>query len=204
MIRKALALLILSAFALALQACGTPIAPEEACNFVQNGQQQRVSWGAQLPVVVYIDSSVPPEFFEAIRDAAMEWNRSIGRDVLKIGGWTQAGERPAQDGANIIHFLNSWEPNRSNEQARTTVYWAGDRIFEADIRINNFNFDFFGGAVPIAGRVDMQSLMVHEFGHVLGLAHTDSPVSVMARSLPSATLRRDVTNLDLNSVRCEY
>ncbi len=202
--RNILAILTLMAAGLMLQACGAAPSPEQSCNFVQNGQAQRVSWGSQVPVVLYIDSSVSGEFFDAIKDAATEWNRAIGREVLKIGGWTNGQSRPSQDGANIIYHLDAWEDERANEQARTTVYWAGDRIYEADIRINGKNFEFFAGAVPVPGHVDMQSLMVHEFGHVLGLSHTDTPVSVMARSLPSATFRRGITTVDLKSVRCEY
>jgi hypothetical protein len=201
---RLLLVLIAGAIGLGLQACAQKPSPEESCNFVQNGDQQRVSWGADTPVVLYIDSSVPEEFFEPIRHAADTWNRTVGREVLKVGGWTQSNGVPGQDGANIIYFLHTWEADRPNEQARTTVYWANDRIYEADIRINAHNFDFFTSEDPVVGRVDVESLVLHELGHVLGLAHNVSTASVMAKSLANATLRRKIGDIDTNSIKCEY
>lgn len=203
MIRKMLALSVLIATAVALQACGAKKSPEESCNFVQNGEQQRVSWGAQVPVVLYVDRSVPSVYYDPIVNAVTEWNRRVGREVMKIGGWAVTAGQPVQDGQNVIYMLSDWEIEKANEQARTTVYWAGDRIYEADIRINDRNFDFSWGE-PQVEKVDMESLILHELGHVMGLAHSATPQSVMARSLPNATKRRELSAADQNSIRCEY
>lgn len=202
-LRFAIATALLGSF-LALQACGKKVNPEESCNFVQNSELQRVSWGANTPVLIYVDSSVPGIYFGAIRAAVEEWNNSIGREVLRIGGWTNKGGAPANDGANIIYWLTTWEAARPNEQARTTVHWAGDRIYEADIRINAKDFDYFWGEQPMSGRVDIQSLVLHELGHVLGLAHTEGVPSVMAKTLPNGTVRRETGKMDRDSLRCEY
>ena len=200
-----LALISLIAATVALQACGAKKSPEESCNFVQNGEQQRVSWGAQVPVILYVDRSVPSVFYDSISRAVTEWNHRVGREVMKIGGWAvNTTGVPAQDGQNVIYMMSEWEADKSNEQARTTVYWAGDRIYEADIRIDDRNFDFSWGVDPEIDKVDMQSLMLHEFGHVMGLSHATTPQSVMARSLPNATKRRELSVADQNSIRCEY
>lgn len=205
MVRKLVALASLIAVTFALQACGTKKAPEDSCNFVMNSEQQRVSWGAQVPVVMYVDHSVPSVYYDAITAAVAEWNKRIGREVLKIGGWAvNTNGQPTQDGQNVIYMMSDWEPDKSNEQARTTVYWAGDRIYEADIRINNKNFNFSWGDNLTTDTVDMQSLVLHEFGHVMGLAHSVAPQSVMARSLPNDTKRRELTANDQQSIRCEY
>lgn len=204
MTRKLLSFILLGILAVGLQACSQKPEPERACNFVQNSEQQRVSWGASTPVVLYIDSSVPSAFYDAIGAAIHDWNTAVGRVVLKLGGRIETNGQPSQDGANVIYYLKTWESERANEQARTTVYWAGDRIYEADIRINSLNHDFFWGSEPVSGKVDMQSLMLHEYGHVLGLGHTAEPESVMVKSLASATLRRQLSQMDLGSIRCEY
>lgn len=201
--RKLLSTLLLIGLGLSLQACGVKPAPEESCNFVQNADLQRVSWSSGVPVVMYIDESVPAVYRDAVKRAAATWNNDIGHEVIKIGGVTKMNG-PAQDGANVIYFLDAWEEDRTNEQARTTVYWAGTRIYEADIRVNNRDFNYFWGDSPMPGRVDIESLILHEMGHVLGLGHSTTAKSVMAKSLPSATLRRDLTQDDLSSIRCEY
>ncbi len=203
MIRRIVFLLGMASVALALQACAQKLNPEESCNFVQNGDQQRVSWGGNLPVRIYIDDSVEAQFYTDIMSAAQQWNDKIGREVLKVTLAKSSG-RPSQDGANIIYQLSTWEESRTYEQARTTVYWSGDRIHEADIRINDFNFNFATSDELISNRVDIQSLLVHEFGHVLGLAHIDQAGSVMAKTLASATPRRVPSKSDVNSITCEY
>lgn len=189
---------------LALQACSVKPAPESSCNFVQNSELQRVSWGSQVPVVMFIDSSVPNEYFDDIKSAVQIWNQKVGREVLKIGGYVDTKADPSQDGSNVIYYRQTWEPDRQFEQARTTVYWAGDRIYEADVRLNSKDFRFSSGANTQSGYVDMESLLVHEFGHVLGLAHSSAAQSVMARTLPDATLRRSLSTSDEESIRCEY
>lgn len=204
MLRKLIGVLIAVAIIIALQACAQKPAPEDGCNFVQNAEQQRVSWGSQVPVVLYVDSSVPSAYYDAIHSAASTWNIAIGREVIRIGGWTNSNGTPAADGANIIYFFKTWEDDRANEQARTTVYWSGDRVYEADVRLNGKDFDFFWGEEVVDGRVDIESLILHEFGHVLGLSHTETPQSVMVRSLPSAKKRRYLASDDMKSIRCEY
>jgi hypothetical protein len=190
--------------ALVLNACAAKPTPEKSCNFVQNSDQQRVSWGSQVPVILYIDSSVPNEYFDDIKSAAATWNANIGREAIKIGGYVDTKSDPAQDGHNIIYFMHTWEADKSNEQARTTVYWAGDRIYEADVRINAKDFTFSSGDTLETTRVDMQSLVLHEFGHVLGLAHSVASQSVMAKSLPNDIMRRSLALSDEDSIRCEY
>ena len=200
--RKLLGAAIMISLGLSLQGCGTKPSPEESCNFVQNADQQRVSWQSQTAVML-IDQSVPSVYRPAIERAAKTWNDKVGHEVIKIAGVTTS-TGPAQDGANVIYFLNTWEADRKNEQARTTVYWTGTKIYEADIRVNDKNFDFFWGDDTVPGKVDIESLVLHEMGHVLGLAHISEAKSVMAVSLPYAYLRRDLSQSDLSSIRCEY
>lgn len=204
MLRTIATLSLLMISGLVLQACAGRPSPETSCNFVQNSELQRVSWGSQVPVVLYIDSSVPNEHFEDIKNAADVWNKQVGREVLKIGGYVETDGKPAQDGHNVIYYMNSWEEDKGNEQARTTVYWAGDRIYEADVRLNAKDFTFSYGQNLVRTDVDMESLVLHEFGHVLGLAHSTVASSVMARSLPNATARRTLSENDQSSIKCEY
>jgi hypothetical protein len=184
--------------------------PEASCNFVQNGDQQRVSWGAQTPVIILVDSSVPSAYFDSIQRAVAVWNDATGREIIKIGGWTNVGPSAAPDGTNLLHFQKKWD-GPSNEQARTTIYWSGDRIYEADVKINERDFGFSGSSTGEAGKLDMESLMIHEFGHVLGLKHMTSSGSVMQPTLSGATatnlsagLRRLLTEEDKKSITCEY
>ena len=201
MLRYVLVSFLLVASLVTLQACGRNSRPEEACNFVQNSEAHRVSWENNTPAQLWIDYSVPSQFVPIIEAAVDQWNQSHGRELLRIAGRREVGEA-AQDGESAIYWMSSWEANRRYEQARTTVYWSGDRIYEADIRINARDFTYSNGGY--AGTIDFESLLVHELGHVLGLAHNEDYGSVMAKALASDTERREPGTVDVRSLQCEY
>jgi predicted Zn-dependent protease len=201
--KRFLLVAILAANAVWIQACGKQDLSQPSCNFVQNSEGQRVSWGGESTAKFYVDKSVPNEYYASIQAAADSWNQKIGHQQIVISGWTDKSGSPSQDGMNVIYFMNTWDANLVNEQARTTIYWSANRITEADILIDAKNFTFSStGAMP--GQVDMQSLVLHEFGHALGLKHVTSVTSVMVPTLAYDYLRRAPQDFDLTSLKCEY
>ncbi len=198
-----------------IQACGQIFQPENSCNFVQNSKLQRVSWKDQTPITIFIDESVPEDYYDAILSAIERWERARGRQLFKYGGVVSGGDSPAKDQQSIIYWSDSWgdgtrcssRPSSPGacEQARTTVYWMGNQINEADMIINDYGFDFSTSEEGESGMVDFESLVVHELGHVLGLSHNEEDAgSVMAKTLANARIRRDPTKEDLDSLSCEY
>jgi len=59
------------------------------------------------------------------------------------------------------------------EQARTTIYWKGSSIDEADVRVNAHDFHYSIDDITPQDKVDFESLIIHEMGHVLGLQHIE-------------------------------
>ena len=178
---------------------------QDDCGFVQNVYGERISWKGKTPVRLYIHQSFPPEFLGSLQSAIQKWEQSAGKPLFQIVATNVAGPlNPRQDGTNMIYYMNTWEPDRKNEQARTSVYWVGDEIREADIRINAYNFTFFSTTPNAASDVHIESLLIHELGHVLGLKHKDGAGSVMATYLASATFRNLVPTSDIQDLRCEY
>ena len=193
--------------ALGMQACSRKLTPEESCNFVQNPEQQRVSWNSRLPVKLFVHSSVPVEAYGAIDRAVAEFNTTLGggREIFHIVAKGADGDmNPKKEGTSMIYWFNTWDASRPTEQARTTIYWSGVQIFEADIRINALNFDFNLTENGTFSRLDLQSLLVHELGHGLGLAHNGTNGSVMNFSLNEGQDRRKIGAVDLSSLKCEY
>jgi hypothetical protein len=177
---------------------------QNACNFVQNVDQQRVSWKGNLPIHFRVHRSVPPEARPAIQRAINMYREVLGREIFVIDNWEADGpDIPQKDGLSTIYWMHTWEADRAKEQARTTLYWNGDQIYEADIRVNaaNFRFDFMPGTL---GQIDLESLLIHEFGHVLGLTHDPTIGSVMNFSLNEGQIRRHLGIVDLASLHCEY
>ncbi len=188
-----------------MAACNLKITPESTCNFVMNSMQQRVSWNNNLPINIYVHDSVPSEFVPAITSAMKAWENALGgRKLFEIVGVISGPATPQKDGVSVIYYLNTWEASKTSEQARTTIYWQGEQIVEGDIRLNAKNFTFFTGSTLVATAVDFESLLIHELGHLLGLAHDNQTGSVMNERLASGVLRRDINEADLASVKCEY
>lgn len=185
---------------------------QDSCGFVQNVYGERISWKGQLPVRMHVHSSVPKDMIPGIYAAAKTWEKNAGRKIFEIldeeslsaQGVSLSAAGVKKDGINVITFENDWDSAKQSEQARTSLYWKGDQIQEADIKVNAKMFSFYI-TTPSAGyQVNFEALMLHELGHVLGLKHNDSGNSAMATYLPSNTDRTQLGTGDKVDLKCEY
>ena len=214
LIKRLVLLVVVGTF---IQGCGK-VTPETPCNFVQNSEKQRVSWAsANLPVKIYVHDSVPEQYHADIELAAKHWNDKSSVPLLQIVSFNAGGSAvPKRDGFNVVTWLDTWDSDRSSEQARTTINWSKSKIYEADIKVNNQDFNYATQDEELEGAVvDFTSLMVHEFGHVLGLTHNHDDDSVMKPKLGFSQRRgytidennnivTEIKPVDVNSLTCEY
>lgn len=178
---------------------------QQDCGFVQNVYGERISWKNDLPVRLHIHESVPTEYREAIVVAAEKWNSLAQRQLIQIESTILNGPaKPGKDNANIIYMNDTWDAGKEAEQARTSVYWIGAQIREADIRLNGKNFNFYWQRTASSSGVNIEALVLHEMGHVLGLKHKETSNSVMQTYLASNTDRTQLNMPDLESLKCEY
>lgn len=181
--------------------CAAPV-PENSCTFIQNHEQQRVSWGNQIPINFYVDKNYPDDAINALERAFSVWESAVGRQLFRVIGRTEGS--PLKDGQSVIYWLDQWEPEKYNEQARTTVYSSWDQIIETDIRFNNKNFKFAFTDNMTYQEVHLESLLIHELGHSLGLGHNDTVKSVMNIQLSNKYIRNVLIEEDKNNIHCEY
>lgn len=200
-------LLVLIAFG--LQGCAPK--SQDDCGFVQNVYGERISWKGVVPVTMYLHESVPQQYVGAIEAAAATWQDATGKRLININTTERVTGpiNPQKDGRNIVYFFNTWESDKGSEQARTSIYWIGDQIKEADMRINAKNFTYYWNqpgtaSTATANSVNIEALVIHEMGHVLGLKHKDRDSSVMATYLASNTDRVIVAETDKSALQCEY
>jgi hypothetical protein len=152
------------------------------------------------PVNLYYSPSVPEWAKPEIAAAAQVWEQAIGKLVFKLSNLDIS--QPKQDGVSVIYWKSEWPEELSVEQAFTTVYWESNQIFEADIQVNAKDFVFSDS--PDESEIDLESVMIHELGHVLGLEHNTPGMSVMEPVLFSGEIRRQLYSIDYEDIQCEY
>lgn len=97
----------------------------------------------------------------AINTSADTWDKETSSAVFLYKGIIDksAGRR---DNYNVV----AWGAYRAGVIAVTYIWYTGDKIVETDTRMNTwFKWSLSGEA----GKMDVQNIMTHEFGHWCGL-----------------------------------
>lgn len=157
------------------------------------------AWG-EYPVRFEL-IGVPKEAVPAIMRAAGNWNSNLGFEAIRIL------ENPSALDLLPIHKINEIKWITKNWSFETTVEAntqagpIGSAIANADIEINAVNFRLnVTEHRNAAGDLDLESLMIHEFGHGLGLNHKN--YSVMQPRLANGQIRRDIDDESIAQVQC--
>ncbi len=98
---------------------------------------------------------------DAITISAETWDTETAFQVFSYEGTTSraAGKR---DGYNVV----SWGSYRRGVIAVTYIWYSGTKMIETDCRMNTYYKWSLSGQ---AGKMDVQNIMTHEFGHWCGL-----------------------------------
>ena len=180
-------------------------ASQEDCGYVQNSYGQRVSWKGQLPIVLTFHPSFPSEFKPILKKAAAHWEAAVGRSLFKYVEGTSAISRESKrDGVNVVAWMDSWAEDKANQQALTSLYWFGNLIQDTDLNVNGKNFTFYIDNYGSSREIHLESLFIHEVGHILGLKHRSDVTTVMWSILNGAVKRDVLTEADKAALKCEY
>lgn len=109
------------------------------------------------------------------------------------------------DGQNSVIWLTgtSWVLSSATLALTTTnFYTATDEIFDADMEMNN---NIAWSTDMTAGTYDMESVVLHEAGHFLGLDHTlGAYIAVMFPNVTPGASKRALAAVDANDVCTVY
>jgi Matrixin/IPT/TIG domain len=140
---------------------------------------------ASMPVTYWINEKGFSKItngsdFLAVHSSFHAWETVASADVQFVSGGKTTATGVGRDGMNVVSFTDTSAPMGSSTIAATFSFFKRDTsgltIDEADIAFNTA-LDFSTSAEQ--NKFDIQSVLTHEIGHLLGLDHSAMVSSVM-------------------------
>ncbi|MEM3872189.1 MAG: hypothetical protein QXE05_06485 [Nitrososphaeria archaeon] len=141
------------------------IAPDD--NSMQNPDYKLLRYRWYITAEYYINPTnfygfSTEEVVDAITSAADTWDKETSFPVFNYKGTTEKSAG-VYDGYNVI----AWGSYKSGVIAVTFIWRIGRQIVETDTLLNTYYEWSLSGE---SGKMDVQNIMTHEFGHWCGLA----------------------------------
>ncbi len=118
-----------------------------------------------------MDGVSAQQFQTAISRAFGKWDDVATAELSsQFAGFTQQSPEDSDD-QSVLGFLNRPDQNRTLAATSFFIDTSDGRILESDIFFNS-TFAWSVSESGTAGRFDIESIAVHEIGHLLGLSHS--------------------------------
>lgn len=140
-----------------------------------NGQSVTTRW-ASMPIKYFVTNRAVDNVSAAQLQAAVSQSFGTWSSVTSastsatFGGFTNA-DPVRDDGITVIGFQSHPELDRTLGVTTFTLDKTTGALVEADIFLNSF-FDWSTAANGETNKFDVQSIVTHEAGHLLGLGHS--------------------------------
>jgi hypothetical protein len=163
------------------------------------------SW-ASWPVPYYVNptnldlptAAIAP----AIRAGADAWPQQSGVAFSFAFAGTSTQTTTTYDGINLIVFRNA---SSGSAIATTYTWYSGTRLIDADMVFWDAGFQFFTGTSGCSNGFYIEDVATHEFGHALGLGHSDVAGATMYPSISTCSQQsRSLDPDDIAAVRSIY
>ena len=187
---------------------GVDHAKPTVSTLTQNGTAIIGRWTfSDFPLQMNVSTDFTTEEFEQFQDMATLWNESNEIESLDFielshNGMTNQSQSLAgfqDDGEMGIYLRNNWFESSSTSLAITqfkgVLTSSGIRkLTHTDIIVNN-DFYQFGDAESENNIFDLQTVVLHEMGHVLGLDHINS-TGIMQPAISLGVMKRKIYDND--------
>ena len=140
-----------------------------------------------------------------VRTAAEQWTGEMDLPLaFDFGGPSGMATADYQDSANAVYFEDNWPSDWDSGFLALTFTWSvdGGEIIAFDMAINE-QFDWT--LKPDEQSHDLANALTHEFGHVVGMGHSEVFEATMyADSQVGDTKKQDLAQDDLDGLRYLY
>ena len=138
--------------------------------------------------------------------AAFSWS-SVPEVTLnfKYMGETDTATADYTDGRNTVYFEDEWPEEWDPSFLALTFTWSveGGEIIAFDLAINEDDFDYSANGRGQTN--DLMNMLTHEFGHVIGLSHSEVADATMYYKASSGeTEKRNLALDDEEGARYLY
>ena len=152
------------------------------------------------------DNSSHDDFLAAIRRAANTWTYAAEADINFNYAGSTTSTKVGFNGANEIVFVNDGLVDGAGNNrplATALVFYMKSTIVETDIKINDAYTWYAAGSLSTA-EFDLQSVVLHELGHWLGLGHDEDDQAVMYAQMATGIVKRALFDYDLQGIAALY
>lgn len=179
----------------------------------------------ELPIHYRYGKQLDAEQVNHLKAAMKMWEIATGKNLFTPMGVHQniTGDNfkdlysSLDDNINGHYLDDNWKKTKKPDEVLATTIWSvaanPNSIATADIRFNNHGY-IIGDSLKRESTedkevVDMQTLALHELGHLLGLAHVDQdvdPYSIMNPTLyiGEGLTARELSDADIERIQTIY
>lgn len=175
--------------------------------FAPSGEPVR--WPEEGSAIFYLvstrDGEVHGRKVEALDRAFHSWQKNLPGNISFVFAGSSEQRRAERDGTNLLVWVyRDWEHGPEVAALATTWYCpVSGLIDEVDIEFNARDYEW---STSRRGEgLDLESVALHEIGHLLGLGHSFHPSAVMHDTVsPGPNFSRSLTRDDLEGAWLLY
>jgi hypothetical protein len=140
----------------------------------------------------------------ALQAAADHWPSQSGANINYYYAGRTSGSSLRNNGVNEVFFRSDTNGSYSAQ----TYYWYGSdgTLIDADTVFYEARYRLYTGSSGCSGGLYLEDVATHEFGHALGLGHSNTTSATMYPTMESWCSQswRTLASDDINGIRAAY